>query len=287
VGPESAAEAEAARDLAKLIQADLHIHSNFSFDGQGAIQEYCEPAVALGLQEICFLEHLDLYPPDPYCRYLDPEAYAAAVAEARAKFGGQLKISMGVEVTYLPSLEREIAEYVEGKGYDCVAGGVHLIFGGEGGISEEMEALETFAKHEAVEVYADYFEHVAAAVRSGLFDVICHLDLVQRYGVHHLKEFDFGRCYGQLRRILEGMIKRELALEINSSGLRQEPNSPYPSRAILKLFRELGGQLITLGSDAHQPVHLADGLDQCLELAQNLGGFQVVSFQNRLPVAIA
>jgi hypothetical protein len=114
----------------------------------------------------------------------------------------------------------------------------------------------------------------------------CHLDLVQRYGVHHLKEFEFSRWYGQLRRILEGLIKREMALEINSSGLRQSPQSPYPSRAILKLFRELGGQLITLGSDAHQPVHLADGLEQCLELARNLGGFQVVSFQNRLPVAI-
>ena len=270
----------------KLI-GDSHVHSSFSFDGQGTLIEFCERAVEIGLQEICFLEHLDLYPPDPYCRYLDPDAYAAAIAEARAKLGDRLKIRMGIEVTYLPALEREIAEYVEGKGYDCVAGGVHLIFGGEGGISEEMEALEVFAKHEAEEVYADYFEHVAAAVRSGLFDVICHLDLVQRYGVQYQKQFDFGRWYGQLCRILEGMIKREIALEINSSGLRQAPNSPYPPRAILKLYHELGGRLITLGSDAHQPGNLAQGLDQCLELVQSLGRFQLLTFESRLPVTMA
>lgn len=287
MGAESAAEAEAARNVARLIQADLHLHSVLSFDGQGTILECCDRAVALGLQEICFLEHLDLYPQDPYCRYLDSDAYAAAIAEAQAKFGDRLKIRKGVEVTYLPALEREIAEYVEGKGFDCVAGGVHLIFGGEGGISEEMEALETFSRHEPAEVYADYFEHVAAAVRSGLFDVICHLDLVQRYGVQYQKQFDFGRWYGQLCRVLEGMIKRQIALEINSSGLRQAPNSPYPSRAILKLYRELGGQLITLGSDSHQPGNLAQGLDQCLELAKSLGGFQAVSFENRMPAAMA
>jgi histidinol-phosphatase (PHP family) len=265
---------------------DLHVHSNFSFDGQGTVQEYCDRAAAGGVQEICFLEHLDLYPPDPYCRYLDQGAYAAAIAEARAKFGDRLKIRKGVEVTYLPALEREIAESVEGKGYDCVAGGVHLIFGGEGGISEEMEALETFSRHEPFEVYADYFEQVAAAVRSGLFDVICHLDLVQRYGVQYLKEFDFSRWYGQLRRILEGMIKREIALEINSSGLRQAPNSPYPSRAVLKLYRELGGRLITLGSDAHQPENLATGLDPCREMVQSLGGLEAVSFEERRPAPL-
>jgi len=272
--------------MAGLIRADLHVHSSFSFDGQGTVQEYCEQAVSLGLQEICFLEHLDLYPQDPYCRYLDDAAYAAAIAEARAKFQDRLLIRMGVEVTYLPSLEKEIAESIEGKGYDCVAGGVHLIFGGEGGISEEMEALETFARHEAEEVYADYFEHVAGAVRSGLFDVICHLDLVQRYGIHHLAQFEYGRFYSTLRRILEGMVKREIALEINSSGLRQTPQAPYPSAPILQLYRELGGQLITLGSDAHQPGHLAEGLAESWEVAEKAGRFRPVSFQARTPVPL-
>ena len=273
--------------MAELILADSHLHSNLSFDGQGTVLEYCEQAAAKGLGEICFLEHLDLYPQDPYCRYLDDAAYAAAVAEARAKFGDRLRVCWGVEVTYLPSLEQEIAEYIAGKNYDCVAGGVHLIFHGEGGISEEMEALETFARHEAEEVYENYFEHVSAMVRSGLFDVICHLDLVQRYGVHHAPRFDLGRYYGTLRRILEGMIKRETALEVNSSGLRQAPQASYPSREILKLYRELGGELITLGSDSHNPGHLAGGLEECRKLVQELRIARPVSFAGRVAVPLA
>lgn len=265
-----------------MIIADSHVHSTCSFDGSGSVRECCARAAALGLREICFLEHLDLYPPDPWYRHLNDEAYAAAIAEARAELGDRLAIKMGVEVTYLPALEKEIADYVAEKNYDCVAGGVHLIFQGEGGVSDEMEALETFAKHDPAEVFDDYFFHVEAAVRSGLFDVLCHLDLVQRYGSKYIRRFDFGRHYGVLRRILEGVVKRQMALEINSSGLRQGPQAPYPSRELLQLYRELGGELVTVGSDAHCPEHVGGQFEQVGEIIREVRGLKPVAFHQRL-----
>jgi histidinol-phosphatase (PHP family) len=273
-------------ELAVLAPCDFHVHTALSHDGQGTVAEYCERAVAQHLRVIGFCEHLDLDPRDPVSGQHDYEAYRAEIEAARARFGGRLMIRMGIEAGYVPRIKGEICDYLAAHPYDFVIGSVHGIEDGMAGISDQYDALETFARHEVREVYLQYFELVLDLVVSGLADAIGHLDLVQRYGVNYLTEpLEWGPFYGLLRRIFEGMIKRSIALEINTSGLRQGPRDTYPPRELIRLYRELDGQMVILGSDTNEPANLAAGIPTAVKLVRELD-LRPVSFKERLPEAL-
>jgi len=260
---------------------DLHIHSAISHDGTAGIREVCRKAQELSLGEIGFTEHLDLHPSDPHFGLHNYEQYQEEIERARKEFP-KLGIRMGVEVTYLPGIRKEIQEYLEHKEYDYVLGAVHLVEDGRTTISEEEGCRDFFARKDSGECYQEYFELALETVRSGLFDAIAHLDLINRYGLSYCPEgWEWTAYYGLVRRIYEGMIKRGMALEINTSGLRQGPNRPYPDQDLLEFYRELQGEMITIGSDAHQLENLGFGVEPTLNLVRHLGFSQVVSFERR------
>ncbi len=270
-------------EVFSIVPFDLHVHSGQSHDGTGSVMEYCERAIQFDMKAIGLCEHVDLDPRDPVSGLHDYASYVSEVEEARERLADRLIICMGAEVGYVPGVEGEIAAHLDSHSYDYVVGSVHSIFEGEFGVSEEYEALETFAKYEFREVYEAYFHTVQRMVVSGLFDVVGHLDLVQRFGVNYqTKEMEWGVFYGHLRRILEGAIKREMALEINTSGLRQAPHSPFPDPHILALYAELTGKSITIGSDAHQPADLGAGVPSAIKLARRFGLIPQI-FKGRLP----
>jgi len=262
---------------------DLHVHSSRSHDGCGAVRDWCRRAVERGLRVIGFAEHVDLDVTDAVFDPLDFDAYRVEVLAARAEFAGRLEVRLGVEVGYMPGIETEIAAWLADRPVDYVIGSVHTIFE-NAGVSAEYDALETFARHEFWEIYEEYFESVAAMVRSGLFDIAGHFDLVHRFGVQYLQcEMEWGRLYGTVTRAFEGVILRQMALEINTSGLRQAPRSCYPDRKLLQLYAELGGRAVTLGSDAHFPDDLGAGLDEAMALVRRFN-LQPIDFINRQPV---
>jgi len=261
---------------------DLHIHSLISHDGKASIRENCLKAREIGLNEIGFSEHLDLFPSDPHFGKHDYEQYREEILNARKEFP-DLKIRMGVEATYLPAIRKELQDYLADKEYDYVMGAVHLVKNGELSISEEDGCREFFSKKPAEDCYQEYFELILEAVRSGLFDAIAHLDIINRYGVDYCPDWEWQSCYGLIRRIFEGMIKRGIALEINSAGLRQSPNRTYPGQGLLEFYRELEGEMITLGSDAHKLENFGFGIGQAWNLARVLGFTKVVSFERRIP----
>jgi len=259
---------------------DLHVHSAISHDAEPTIREYCQRARQTGILELGFAEHLDLCPVDPHCARHDYEKYRAEIAEARREFP-ELKIRMGIEVTFLPRDQQAILEYLEGKEYDYALGAVHLVEEGEANISEEDPCREYFARKDAENCYAEFFELTLELVKSGIFDALAHLDIINRFGVNYAPNWEWRPYYGKLRRIFEGMIKRQMALEINSSGWRQAPARPFPEQELVRLYRELGGNMICIGSDAHRLEHLGSGCGQALALARKLGFAQVATFERR------
>ena len=259
---------------------DLHIHSTISHDADSSIRDYCLKAQELGFLEIGFSEHLDLCRTDPHYGLHDYEKYLAQVKEARKEFPN-LAIRMGVEVTYLPSIQNEIDDFLEGKEYDYAMAAVHLVEGGMVTVSEEDPCREYFSRKTADECFQEFFDLTLASVRSGLFDVLAHLDIINRYGVNYFPDWEWRPHYGVLRKIFEGMIKRGMALEVNTSGFRQSACRPYPERDLLKLYRELGGKMITIGSDAHSAQELGSGVSSAIALAGKLGFNRLVSFERR------
>lgn len=275
-------------EIQALAPFDFHLHTGLSADGKGTVLEFCEQAARLGMKAVGFCEHLDLDPRDLSAAPHDYEQYRREITEARSRFGDRLAIRMGAEAGFVPRILPDIRDYLSEHQYDYVIGSVHAIADGTAGISEEYESLETFARREFNAVYEEYFETVCEMVVSGLFDVVGHLDLIQRFGVNHQDgPLQWGNYYGALRRILEGAIKREMALEINTSGLRQAPRAAYPDRYVLSLYRELGGRAIMVGSDAHAPDQLGAGIPAALHLAQDLRLTRLVCFKDRIPESIS
>jgi len=261
---------------------DLHIHSTISHDGKASLREHCQKAIELGLKEAGFAEHLDLNNVDPHAGLHDYKRYQAEIEQARREFPA-LAVRMGVEASFMPQGQKTIRDFLEGKEYDYVLAAVHMVEGGKYTVSEEGPCRDFFSRRSAKECYEEFFELTLAAVKSGLFDAVAHLDVINRYGLTICPDWEWRLFYGLIRRIFERMTKRGMALEINTSGFRQTPGRPYPDRDLLKLYRELGGQMITIGSDAHKIENLASGVPQALKMARELGFSRVVTFERRNP----
>jgi len=261
---------------------DLHVHSTCSADGRSSIADHARCAADLGLAEVGFCEHVDFDPRDRGYSYLDPACYAREVAAAQAAMPG-LRLRRGIEITYQGCREDEIRAWLAAPAWDLVVASVHLldVAGGWTIVSEARTSAAYFAARTRREAYLPYFEELLRAVRSGLGDVLGHLDLVKRYGVAHYGPFDPNAFRDEIGAVLQTAVESGVGLEINTSGLRQSPGEPYPSLPVLRWYRELGGEILTVGSDAHHAGDLGAGVAEALNLARAAGFRAIASFEAR------
>lgn len=260
-----------------MLKADLHVHSDFSTDGEAGMEAICEAAIDNGLETLAITDHADFVPMAPT---FDAPAYLEKVDALKNKFNGRLKVLAGVEVGYRAGAEEEIAAFTS-QPFDMVIGVVHEVGEGTASITEEYGALEYFNKTPIPEAFEKYLLDVEQCVKSGWFDVLGHIDIIDRFGVRFAEKMQPLEHYGILKRILEGVVKREMALEINTSGLRHACENIYPSSDILKLYQELGGVAVTIGSDSHCPDHLGGGFDEAQALLAEFELLKPVIFEKR------
>jgi len=264
---------------------DYHLHSTCSADSISTIAQYCRRAAEQRFIEIGFCEHADFDPRDYSCDFFDYALFRRQIEAQRESYGDSLAIRAAVEVTYQASREEEISEFLKGKELDYVIGSVHLVEDGQewAMVSEEGECERYFARRSVREAYQPYFAEVRWAVESGLFDLIGHLDLVKRYGVRCYGPFDLSLFATEIREILKLAVDRGVGLEINTSGLRQPPHETYPGLEVLRWYRELGGRILTVGSDAHSVEDLGKGIPEALCLAREAGFEALTLFEKREP----
>jgi histidinol-phosphatase (PHP family) len=120
-------------------------------------------------------------------------------------------------------------------------------------------------------------------IQSGLFDILAHMDVVKRYGFEHYGSFDPEKSEGQIRTILQLLVSKNLALEVNTATLRRPVRETSPSGQILQWYLEEGGQWLTIGSDAHVPEHVGASLEKEVSVIQSLGVKNLASFNRRKP----
>ena len=269
-----------ARDIPALV--DLHVHSTCSVDGGSSIEEYARQAEILGLAEVGYCEHVDLDPRDIGYDYMDPGRYKREMAAARAAVPG-IRLRQGVEITYQSGMEEALLEWQESHPWDYVVASVHMVDYADGWaiISEPGAMGAYFANHSQRQAYGPYFTELLRAAKSGLGDVLGHLDLVKRFGVRQYGPLDPVVFEGEIREILRVVAQRGMGLEINTSGLRQSPGEPYPALTVLRWFRELGGEVVTVGSDAHHADDLGRGVTEALGMAREAGFRAIATFEGR------
>jgi len=256
---------------------DCHLHTAaFSCDAKATLDGYIARAQEIGLDLFTTTEHVDFDPRDGCYGHYDRARHMAQRERVRARSFGRVKVLIGVEVDYQAQYEAEVRRFLRDAAYDLVIGSVHYAGG------EFIFAPSFFAAPERAS-YGAYFEQALAAVRSGFFDVLGHLDIVKRYGVEHYGPFQPARYAEQIDALLRACVETGTGLEINTSGYRGPPGEAFPSLPVLRRYRELGGELLTIGSDAHVVEDLGRDIPLALELAQQAGFRRIAAFVDRQP----
>jgi histidinol-phosphatase (PHP family) len=181
---------------------------------------------------------------------------ARDAAERWAAHG--VAIRFGVEITYDRDHEDDIRDHLLRHVYDYVIGSVHVY--ADSPFHATRVAAWT-AGRPLAEIVAPYFDEVARAIRSGLFDTIGHLDFVKRYLVPHVTPAQLAAAPELYEPLLVALVETGTALEVNTSGLRQAPAETYPAAPIVERYRLLGGTTVVAGSDAHRKGSFTAGLE--------------------------
>jgi histidinol-phosphatase (PHP family) len=254
------------------------MHTTFSCDARATMVEMVEQAIRLELSEITFTEHLDLDPADDCRDYLRLDDYLAELARCQAAYADRITIRAGLEVGDIHRYGDEVARRLDGRPLDFIIGSVHFV---DNLFAGGVEYLTTRDQAKGI---GDYFEQVVLAAAADGYDVLGHLDVFKRRAMPHWGPFDPEPWAEPIREALRRLIAGGRGLEINTSGIRTGAGEPCPGLAILRWYRELGGEILTLGSDCHRVEQVGVGLEVGAELARAAGFRRVCTFARRQPV---
>lgn len=234
------------------MKTDYHIHTEYSWDSSLKAADLIAKAISLNYSAIAITEHLDLLPAEmlecgvpAFAKYLRD---LRSLAEPAA--GKGLRVIAGIEVGDYQRVHSYAAAVLERLRPDLVLGAVHFLADGTNVAIPLRQALSSAQVQ-------DYYRQNLKLVRCCKIDVLAHLGVYKRY---YQNVPDETRYLGILRDIFQAMIERGIALELNFSGLRKPYGRVLPEPDQLELYRALGGELITFGSDAHRLDHFDDHL---------------------------
>lgn len=260
---------------------DTHMHTHFSVDSEADTLEMTEAAIHAGLGGICFTDHLDLeesqVTPDLFP--LDLPAYFKEMKSLQAQYGGKFPIRIGVEIGLQAYLEDLLPKIIQEYPFDFVIGSSHWVNG------EDPYYPEYFYGKVEDEAYREYFESILENLAVfDCFDVYGHLDYIVRYGPNTNQYYSYGKFADIIDEILRTLIHKGKGIEINTGGFKYGLGHPNPTEDILKRYRELGGEIITVGADAHKPQHVAYDFAKVSGILKDAGFKYYAVFTGRKPV---
>lgn len=259
---------------------DYHVHSNISPDTKVSMSDMCESAYAKGISEIIFTEHYEFYSqgfisPRFHEEYI--QGYFKELEKCRESFAGKLSLKSGMEFGQPHLEENKAKEIAEKHSFDYLIGSVHKID------NIDLEKME-YRENNIHDIAKRYYQELLELSQRGEFDCLGHLDLFKRHACRHGFSDDFEQNEETIRNVLKNVIHRGKGIEINTSGIRQEAGEAMPSLTILNIYKELGGKIITVGSDAHKAQDIGADFDTAYEIL-NLAGFDKIAvFEKRKAV---
>jgi len=260
---------------------DMHVHATSSPDASMSEEELAGTAVSRGLGGLGFVAHVDFHPLDYCADAFSPDGYERAYRLAMSRHGDSLRLMQGQEVGEPHLFGARVLEAIGDREYDFVTGAVHWV--------GDLQILEPgpFEGGDPMGVVAGYYEELLEMVRRSDIDVAAHVGIFRRGMARAGLDTSFDETEiwpGLLRDLADELVGRDIALEINTSGLRRPEAVTYPAPAFLDLFLEAGGKSFTLGSDTHSEPWVFYGLEDGAALLRNRGVDSVLAFERRIPV---
>ncbi len=253
---------------------DYHIHSHISADGKTPMKDMARAAAQRGIHELCFTEHIDIGVTEGPEFTVDFERYRAEIDGVKAEFP-QMNIRMGVEAGLDIDTKQRMAALL--PNLDYVIGSQHLVFG----LDPYYKKLwERYAQREVFEGYlAETLQTVGACE---YFDVLGHLGYVSKFCPHEDKLMRYSDYTDAIDAILKLLVEKGKGLEVNTCGLVMTPDV-MPETPILRRYFELGGEIVTVGSDAHDEAAVGRSVNDALKLLKEIGFKYVCAFDARKP----
>ncbi len=276
-----------------MVLMDCHTHTQFSVDSEADINACAEQAARLGLDAYAITDHCECdawYPAEHYSPEevamlestdyaADYEASVAAVTALKEKYDGRLNLLCGSELGQI-LFDMEAAQKVcSDKRVDFIIGSVHRVRG-----EKDFYFIDYTERSmdDLLYLLGRYFMEVYEMSKTGLFDVVGHLTyslryMKQRHGIcPDISVFD-----DIIAETFRTLVRNGKGIEINTSGLRQGFGSTFPDLRYVKLYRELGGEILTIGSDSHTVEDIGAGIADGIELAKAAGFRYLTYFRER------
>lgn len=255
---------------------DFHLHSTVSYDGHSTPEQMVQAAIDCGLKEICFTDHLDYQRCVPRSKTTFPlEQYRRAYKHLH---DSKLTIRFGVEVGLANWNREDVEKDLLGFAYDFVLGSVHFIE------DEDPYLPPYWAGRDPLMAERQYFEEMLQCVQlHDNFDVLGHLTYISKCKAHPCPRIIPLESYRDLvAEIMKTLIEKGKGMEVNTSGM-DRCGDYLPSIPYLRLFRDLGGKIVTIGSDAHDSRRVGQYIPDAYHMVKEVFG-HVCTFQNRQPV---
>lgn len=258
---------------------DTHMHTHFSGDSEAEPISMIEQAIKLNLSGICITDHLDYdYPDDPKLFLPDLKKYAFTVKRLQKQYAKQIPICFGIELGLQPHLSQKHHDVLSEYDFDFVIGSSHVVHGADPYYPSYYEGRTER------EAYREYFESILENIAAfDAFDVYGHIDYVVRYGPNKNADYSYEKYKDIIDEILKLLIFKGKGIEINTAGFKYGLEHPNPTEDILIRYHELGGEIITIGSDAHKPEHIAYDFKKVPDILKSCGFGYFTVFQKRKP----
>ncbi|MBM7614860.1 histidinol-phosphatase HisJ family protein [Alkaliphilus hydrothermalis] len=257
---------------------DYHVHTTFSPDAKSPMEEVIKSGIEKNLKEICFTDHID-YDWDGKGNDIrfDFDSYFKTIDGFKEKYKDRISIKQGVEFGLQPHLIEKYQAVSRKYDFDFILCSVHSLR------KEDLYQGVFFEGRPQQEAYNIYFEELAQVVDAYEdYSVLGHLDVIKRYGgydvilpLEHYHDF--------LVPLLKKIIHLGKGLELNTSGIRYNLGDFHPSLDILKIYRNLGGEIVTTGADSHQAHQVAYDFPHALEALSSIGFKYVCTFDKMKP----
>lgn len=263
-----------------MIKTDYHIHTNLSPDAYNTMEEVTQSAIKKGLCEIAVTNHFEFYKN----RIISDDKKIIIneieeIKKIREKYSGKIKIKCGIEFGQPHLQEKSAYKLSEIKDIDYIIGSVHKLN------DVDIDCMK-YDRSSINYIYEEYFKQLLVMAEKGEYDCIGHLDLPKRYAARSGMSLNWKQYENYIYKIIKTVISRGKGIEINSSGLRQKTEE-LPCFEIVKLYVDMGGKIITVGSDSHNCNDLGSNFDVIYEKLKKLNINNITIFEKRNPCNIS
>ena len=252
------------------ITTDFHCHTSFSSDCNTPMEEMIKKALSMKMTHLCFTEHMDfdypVHPEDGLTFLLDTQSYQKEFLKLQEVYKDRITLLWGVELGIQPHLMETLKQYTSSHPFDFIIASSHLLYG------SDPYYPSFFNDRREDQVYEDYFKEIITNIKSfPAFDTYGHLDYIVRYGPTKDTRYSYEKYRDIFDNLLLALIERQKGLEINTGGLKYGLKQLHPITDVIKRYRQLGGEIITLGSDAHHPENLQKEFSLAREILVDCG----------------